>query len=125
MKIKTFSLINDALDWAAAEAHGNCYLTLYNGIYVANFDSDTRGGGPFYDRWQPSKNWADGGPIIDKFDITVGPWTTSPAMAHMVGEITTNNPRVIGPTKLIAAMRCLVFSKFGDEVDIPDEISSL
>ena len=27
-----------------------------------------------------------------------------------------------GPTPLIAAMRCFVASKLGDEVDVPDEL---
>ena len=29
-----------------------------------------------------------------------------------------------GPTKLIAAMRCYVASKLGDEVDVPEELLS-
>lgn len=28
-----------------------------------------------------------------------------------------------GPTPLVAAMRCLVTSKLGDEVDVPEELS--
>ena len=28
-----------------------------------------------------------------------------------------------GPTPLIAAMRCYVASKLGDEVEVPDELS--
>ena len=29
---------------------------------------------------------------------------------------------LIGPTPLVATMRCYVASKLGDEVDVPDEL---
>jgi hypothetical protein len=32
-------------------------------------------------------------------------------------------PRGYGPTPLIAAMRCYVASKLGDEVELPEELS--
>lgn len=31
-------------------------------------------------------------------------------------------PEGYGPTPLIAAMRCFVASKLGDEVEVPDEL---
>jgi hypothetical protein len=33
------------------------------------------------------------------------------------------NVTMLGPTPLIAAMRCYVASKLGDEVDIPEELT--
>jgi hypothetical protein len=38
----------------------------------------------------------------------------------------TNGPAVseeVGPTPLVAAMRCYVASKLGDEVEVPDELA--
>jgi hypothetical protein len=34
----------------------------------------------------------------------------------------SNTPNVIGPTALIAAMRCYVASKLGEEIEIPIEL---
>ncbi len=80
-------------------------------------------------RWEASPpkysvNWAQGGPIIDREEITCGPWTTSPCMAHYGTHDTVNskNVRMTGSTQLIAAMRCYVASKLGDEIDIPKEL---
>lgn len=68
-----------------------------------------------------STDWMWGGPIIDREDITVGPWDTSPAMAQPKGWPSTGH-RQVGPTKLIAAMRCYAASVLGDEVNIPKEL---
>jgi hypothetical protein len=41
-------------------------------------------------------------------------------LARVVGENTTY--LMFGPTPLIAAMRCYVASKLGDEIEIPEEL---
>ena len=62
-------------------------------------------------------DWAHGGPIIEREGINI---QQSPDrdcwMAH------NESPASEGPTPLIAAMRCYVASKLGDECDIPDEL---
>ena len=68
----------------------------------------------------PSTSREQGYLIVERHHITVGPWDTSPAMAHMPGPISYTNPRMVGPTPLVAAMRCFVASKLGDEIDIPE-----
>ena len=105
MKIKTQDLTGEALDLAVAECVG---LNLY----VARLQ-----------RFSPSTNWAQGGPIIEREEIflaksILGGWT---------GSIMTHDERVRctmheGPTPLIAAMRCYVASKLGEELDIPEEL---
>lgn len=73
--------------------------------------------------YRPDILWEHGGPIIEREGITVGPWATSPFMAHVghsYGEVRSD--RYVGPTPLIAAMRCFVASKLGDEVDVPKEL---
>lgn len=73
----------------------------------------------------PSSNWAQGGPIIEREKIAVAyepsqiyddahRWKAMCAMS--------DNGHEYGPTPLIAAMRCFVCSKLGDEVDVPDEL---
>lgn len=59
--------------------------------------------------------------LIEREGMTVGPWSTSPFAAHMGPAETVNsaNPRIVGSTPLIAALRCYVWSKIGDALSIP------
>lgn len=64
-------------------------------------------------------DWAQGGPIIEREGISVifhynGAWTASNSNGKVCEE---------GVTSLIAAMRCFVASKLGDEVEVPDELA--
>lgn len=103
MKIKTIELEGDALDWAVgiAEAPNGAQM-LWHLMKNGN--------------WQPSRKWAEGGPFINKNYIST---CTSPHydfwVATMPGDFEYS-----GPTPLIAAMRCYVASKLGDDVEIPD-----
>lgn len=73
-----------------------------------------------------STDWAFGGPIIQREEINLSintfhrtyweAWTPAPEQEH--GEAVA-----LGPTPLIAAMRCYVASKLGDTVDIPEELT--
>ncbi len=117
MKIKTAGLIDTALDWAVAECN---YVTCY-------FDHKGRlmeERGDLSWVYAPSTDWAQGGPIIERECIDVmfeGPeW-----YAYMRYEASDGYNRTLqydGQTPLIAAMRCYVASKLGDEVDVPDEL---
>ena len=70
--------------------------------------------------WLPdyATDWAAGGPIIEREMITVGP-------AKHDGYMAWAWPKADGywgDTPLIAAMRCYVASKLGDDADIPEEL---
>ena len=71
-----------------------------------------------------STDWAQGGPIIEREGIS----TVSQGDGHewiaSLWDYETEDWRLhtTGPTPLIAAMRCFVASKLGDEVDVPDEL---
>jgi len=106
MKIKTNELTRAALNWAVSMAEN-----------WAGADFEVR---PY------STDWAQGGPIIEREIISVShdtagqtiewaAWTPAPIRdeAEAFG---------YGPTPLIAAMRCYVASKLGDEVEIPKEL---
>lgn len=77
--------------------------------------------------FSPSTDWADGGPIIQQERITifVG-WETEQPLASIWTVDENGEGRAAfkcrGPTPLIAAMRCLVLSLLGEEVDIPKEM---
>jgi hypothetical protein len=67
-----------------------------------------------------STNWAQGGPIIERERISVwargNEWAAESFIPNAQGHEQT------GPTPLIAAMRCYVASKLGDEIEIPEEL---
>ena len=123
MKIKTQDLIGPALDWAVALCKGkgiefedpsDPWLTV-DGIADQPLHSYT-----------PSLDWHQGGPIIEREKLELRPglyhselWTCWGQTQH--GHRRSEQGKT-GPTPLIAAMRCYVASKLGDEVEIPDTL---
>ena len=97
--MKTSELTGTALDWAVGVA--NDQLLVFKGQPFVRYSTD----------------WAQGGPLIEKecialaFDGFPQGWVA--------------NQKIYGPTPLIAAMRCYVASKLGDEVEIPEELKTL
>lgn len=72
--------------------------------------------------YQPHLDWSQGGPIIDRerIDIEHDPNGKPVVMGRMWHG--GRWLRMYGPIPLIAAMRCFVASKLGDEVDVPEEL---
>jgi hypothetical protein len=100
--MKTSELTGAALNWAVAKANGN----------FGDFGVDG---------FSPSTDWAQGGPIIEREGINIiqsGSWFAEMDADHSGGVIHAE-----GDTPLIAAMRCYVASKLGDEVEIPEELT--
>jgi hypothetical protein len=102
--MKTNKLTGQALDWAVGTAmklpppywaDGKC----------ANFSTD----------------WAQGGPIIEREGFELCRIESSAFGVEWRAQIDCDC-RSYGPTPLIAAMRCYVASKLGDEVDVPEEL---
>ena len=111
MKVKTSEAKDQVLDYLVATCEGmDKYFDPEDGCA---FDDE----GCAY---EPSCNWAQGGPIIEREGITVRRYTDALWDASM-GRL---DYVADGPTPLIAAMRCYVASKLGDEVEVPDEIVS-
>jgi hypothetical protein len=78
--------------------------------------------------FEPTTNWEQGGPIIERERIHLGPMRVAGAgkLTDWIAQMWVTKTRDTddlfserGDTALIAAMRCLVASKFGDEVDLP------
>ena len=114
MKIKISELQGAALDWAVAKCEG-IELTNYSGNLFIRYDGDG---------WQPTTDWAQGGPIIEYEKIGITPTSRAPSFAWAAHCIPDEGVEyyAYGPTPLIAAMRCYVSSKLGDEVEIPEEL---
>lgn len=108
MKIKTNKLTGAALDWAVAKCEG----TL-----PASYDDWTQTW-PHY-----STDWAQGGPVIEREQIGVGPRPEGSIWPEAwLAASDADDAMFWGPTPLIAAMRCYVTSKLGDEVEVPEEL---
>lgn len=141
MKLKTDNLMHVALDWAVAEASRQdypwmkTYLSKSGRLMTANYgEFDPRKGVPFY---QPSQNWNEGGYIIEREKIgfwfvhecvdedgkieRAEQWYAEYAYTEETADSTYHFST--GPTPLIAAMRCYVLCKLGEEVTLPDDIA--
>ena len=102
--MKTSELTGAALDWAVAKCEGLAVSVRATQWRAENCPH------------KYSTDWLLGGPIIEREEICMlapvrGLWRS------------INMGRTqYGPTPLIAAMRCYVASKLGDDVDIPEEL---
>jgi len=118
--MKTSELIGPALDWAVAKCENTGKLIKLGYVYeiVVNISADLGGGEAVY---TPSTNWSQGGPIIEREKLML--WHDTRYTKYWWRAKHENNAVVFyGPTPLIAAMRCYVASKLGDEVEIPEEL---
>jgi len=70
-----------------------------------------------------STNWAQGGPIIERERLLIQPEIGKEGMGNAWYAVSMNDTDSYGPTPLIAAMRCYVASKLGDNIDIPEELT--
>jgi hypothetical protein len=103
--MKTNELTGAALDWAVAKCED---VYCFDGSYT------------------PSTNWAQGGPIIEREKMDIACWDahSMPWKASIDGGTDAGVALYVeyGPTPLIAAMRCYVASKMGDDINIPEEL---
>jgi hypothetical protein len=114
MKIKSNNLVGPALDWAVAKCENKA--VRISKPYAEEppmvlFDSATE--------YHPSTNWAQGGPIIERERIAVD---YSEGNQWCAADYAGKSPCMAAATPLIAAMRCYVASRLGEEVDVPEEL---
>lgn len=135
MKVKTADLIGPALDWAVAKAQGRTEIKIFSrtrpndrGWIEVRFNPEPKAATA---RFDPSENWDQGGPIIERELIDTKTKFKCASITSPQGEwhwqaSTVNEEDVAywfdGPTPLIAAMRCFVASKLGEEIEVPDEL---
>lgn len=116
MKIKTNELTDVALDWVVAVCE-NALDDHYPGGKVAFFHAVRAANGCRY-----SERWEQGGPIIERERITVSVKHDGWWRAWLYDINDEPCTYVIGPTALIAALRCYVTWKLGEEVEVPEEL---
>ena len=131
MQIKTDNLGGRFLDWAVSSALG----------YLPMLDAYSHGGvwSGWWERSPPdrqyrrlphySTDWSQGGPIIEREFIELrnqtcfsGGWEAWKWNDEKQAYTIVGKKGVYCPTPLIAAMRCYVASKLGDEIEVPDEL---
>jgi len=146
MKLLTKDLTDVALDWAVCISEGipaeDVYLSghkPYRSLFRKLRDEDGNLTGSI--RTGPeflfSRKWESGGPIIEREGIVCSPEYEDDVLNDtrlLIGQWKANfwNYSIpgtsgfmqwaYGSTPLIAAMRCFVASKLGDEVEIPEEL---
>ena len=100
--MKTSELTGNALNWAVNHADG-----LTDMLAPVNYCG----------------KWEFGGPIIEREGLQLRKRNDFhfPAPFWQAGQW-SDITLMPGPTPLIAAMRCYVASKLGDDVDIPQEL---
>ena len=123
--MKTSELTGKALDWAVAKAEEErdvlfCQRQYGRLIVRIAGDHETR---DIEWSYTPSTDWSQGGPIIERDGISLIRQTPD----RWVSEYSNgcgrfDHARSHGPTPLIAAMRCYVASKLGDDVEVPEEL---
>lgn len=126
MKIKTQDLTGAALDWAVAHAQD---LTIeLRGKVVLAWLKDALGEDDYLlVEYRPSRHWSQGGPIIEreKIELKYLGYDNPPYWSALkFSPSKYARKAAIGLTPLVAAMRCFVASKLGDEVDVPEELSN-
>lgn len=141
--MKTSELIGAALDWAAGMCQGDKLFRPRLGrpddwdgaAYRAGNTTDERwvlraqvaNVGWFADyTYNPSVNWLQGGPIIEREKIAPSYSVEGDWIAYRFDPEDELEASFVqrGPTPLIAAMRCYVASVLGDEVEIPSEVTA-
>jgi hypothetical protein len=105
--MKTANLTGTALDWAVAKCE-------VGADFIGEIDDPH-----FY-----STDWALGGGIIERANIAITGtnfpwWECDDGWYAHIGDCYS-----YGTTPLIAAMRCYVASKLGDEVELPEGLTN-
>ncbi len=120
--MKTAELSGAALDWAVASIELTGHDDYTNVLMVTVGDDNDW-------KYNPSTDWSQAGPIIEREGMDLNPHgvDSSNGRTHWRASIQWLDQadfEAIAQTPLIAAMRCYVASKLGDEVEVPDDLLS-
>jgi hypothetical protein len=120
--MKTSELTGAALDWAVAK----CEDKEFNVSNLLGFGEYYVRQKAFIGLWtdfDPSTDWYEGGRIIEREQLLIQPEIGKEGAGNAWSCISVNGYESFGPTLLVAAMRCYVFSRLGKEVEIPKELT--
>lgn len=104
------------LDWAVATCEGYSVAVSESGEVIIIREG-------VVDYFDPHRNWGWGGPIIERENISVGYQGHLGVPLDSLWYATNRDDAGgLGPTPLIAAMRCFCCVKLGDTVEVPEEL---
>ena len=118
--MKTSELSGAALDWAVGIIEGTAFDTEEISLFIEDWEQG---------EFNYSSDWALAGAIIEREGIAVDCERSSGRVSGWVacnevaGDDNWDANVHYGTTPLIAAMRCYVTSKLGDEVELPEELN--
>ena len=128
MKINVNELQGAALDRTVAKCKGIEVVAMKEGR--ATFSDPTDDGALNEMPINYSTDWSQGGPIIEREKIDLftekgspESWVASVAQYQNGMRLVGWRLHQYGPTPLVAAMRCYVASKLGDEIDLPADLA--
>ena len=129
-KVRVSEATGIVLDYLVAKCEGYWATIKSGGIVYTHPDGNWHS----EENWSPSSKWVQGGPIIERevykvFRNVGNSWTAmikkkepyfSPTyqLDILVDKFISKS----GPTALVASLRCYVYSKLGEEVEVPDEL---
>jgi hypothetical protein len=118
--MKTSELDGIRLDWAVTTIEEPDALRFGVADWREQRWHKTTSSGEYVHRYH--QTWSQGGPIIERECIDL--YCDHAGMAWRARQMLGPklNHMSNGPTPLIAAMRCFVASRLGDEVEIPEEL---
>lgn len=114
--MRTSELTGAALDWAVAKCEDWVIGTTDEDLISFVLENS-----PEEMQFRPSTNWAQGGLIIERQEISIN-WANGQWVADTVNDLDIYEQVETGSTPLTAAMRCYVVLQLGDEVDVPEEL---
>ena len=117
MKVKVSEASGIVLDWLVATAEKP--VGGYKAWVQVNLDRGLVPAGVHAD------DWLTGGPIIERERISIDLFRDGWYAVRGAQEdhYYRDTPQAAGPTALVAAMRCYVASRLGEEVEVPDELA--
>lgn len=121
MKIKTSELQGAALDYAVAKCEGYTNFRLNTHRFNNEPLMDKDGKTAWLKTLDYSTDWSQGGPIIEREKIDLAHYEPTDEWQAR-GYVQHFYHQGYSPTPLIAAMRCYVASKLGEEVEVPNEL---
>lgn len=116
-----------ALDYAVAKAAKVPLVTCTDGAIALSACGRLMVADIHWTRWQPSRDWAQAGPLIEKNGIYVMPGCGTSKANLLQWDARIDDPEgepweTAGATPLEAAMRCLAYAELGIEAEIPVQL---
>ena len=123
VEVNTVGLTGPTLDWAVAKVIGHSadWERSSGCLWFESSDHE-------WLVWSPSTDWAQGGPLLDKYDIALNGGFADEERVFYATLRDGNHgdygqlALATGPTRLISACRAVVRHKLGDVVLVPAEL---